>query len=58
MLLLNQNQKRSLSLARSLSKAFQVRVEIRLFGKLVFKYVWPPEEVVQMELEEQEGVQS
>lgn len=49
-MLLSKSQKKSLSVARTLSRAFQIRIEIRLFGKLVFSYVWPPDEVIAAEL--------
>lgn len=52
---LTKSQKRSVSLARSLSRAFQVRIEIKLFGKLVFSYVWPPDEVIASELVDLDG---
>lgn len=28
--------------SRSLSRWFSVKVEIRVFGKLIWSYVWPP----------------
>lgn len=47
---LTRNQKSNLSSARTLSRWFQVKVEIRLFGKLVWSYVWPPDAVVSNEV--------
>lgn len=41
--LLNSSQRKQVSLVRSLSSLFSVHVEIRLFGKIVWSYTWPPE---------------
>lgn len=41
-MLLSKKQKSALGVARLLSKWFQITIEIRLFGKLVWSYKWPP----------------
>lgn len=42
-MLLSKNEKKAVKTARVLSSWFQVKIEIRLFGKLVWSYCWPPE---------------
>lgn len=42
-MMLSRQQKSVLGVARTLSKWFQITIEIRLFGKLVWSYKWPPE---------------
>lgn len=40
--MLSKIQRTELSQARGLAKWFSVKVEIRVFGKLIWSYVWPP----------------
>lgn len=41
--MLSRSQKSSLQSARLLARMFSVEVTIRLFGKIVWSFVWPPE---------------
>lgn len=43
---LNEKEKQNeiVNESRNLSRWFQVKVEIRVFGKLIWSYVWPPEQ--------------
>lgn len=52
--LLNSTQRKQVSLVRSLASLFSVHVEIRLFGKVVWSYIWPPESPKIGELEDEE----
>lgn len=36
-------KRKFVSVSRTLSRFFQVKVEIRMFGRLVWSYVWPPD---------------
>lgn len=42
-MLLSKTEKKIVSESRTLSRWFQVKIEIRVFGKLIWSYVWPPE---------------
>lgn len=41
--MLRRNQRAMLRETRVLSRWFQVRIEIRMFGRLIWSYVWPPD---------------
>lgn len=42
-MLLTRQKKKALNEVRFLAKWFQVEISIRLFGKLVWSYKWPPD---------------
>lgn len=44
-------KQRNLNVARGLARFFQVKIEIRMFGKLVWTYVWPPDSDVDENVE-------
>lgn len=44
-MLLSKNEKSAVIMSRKLSRWFQVKIEIRMFGKLIWSYVWPPDSV-------------
>lgn len=50
-MLLSKNEKSVLKVGRFVSKWFQVSIEIRLFGKLVWCYTWPPDGVEPSEVD-------
>lgn len=45
-MLLSKSQRVDVSQARGLAKWFSVKVEIRVFGNLIWSYTWPPESEV------------
>lgn len=43
MLLLSKTQKNDVSLVKHLSKWFEIRLTIKLFGRTILDYKWPPD---------------
>lgn len=41
--MLSKSQRVDLGRLRGMAKWFSVKVEIRVFGKLIWSYCWPPE---------------
>lgn len=42
-MLLTKSQKNAVKTASMLSRAFEVRVTIKLFGRTILDYKWPPD---------------
>lgn len=48
-MLLTKSQKNAVKTASMLSRAFEVRVTIKLFGRTILDYKWPPDSDLNVE---------